>query len=34
MADLVSGAKPIVDPRPFRYARFIDGSMLTPMTGL
>jgi glycine/D-amino acid oxidase-like deaminating enzyme len=25
-ADLASGAKPIVDPRPFRYSRLIDGS--------
>jgi len=25
-ADLAIGAKPIVDPRPFRYARLVDGS--------
>jgi glycine/D-amino acid oxidase-like deaminating enzyme len=34
MADLVSGVKPIVDPRPFRYSRFIDGSRLAPISGL
>lgn len=34
MADLVTGAKPIVDPYPFRYSRFVDGSHLVPMTGL
>ncbi len=34
MADLVSGAKPIVDPRPFRYSRFLDGSALTPIAGI
>jgi len=34
MADLVTGVKPIVDPRPFRYSRFIDGSLLQPQTGL
>lgn len=25
MADLVTGAKPLVDPRPFRFTRFTDG---------
>jgi glycine/D-amino acid oxidase-like deaminating enzyme len=25
-ADLISGAEPIVDPRPFRHARLVDGS--------
>ncbi len=34
MADLVSGNRPIVDPRPFRYSRFIDGSHLVPITGI
>ncbi len=34
MADLVTGAKPIVDPRPFRYSRFIDGSELSPQARL
>jgi glycine/D-amino acid oxidase-like deaminating enzyme len=33
-ADLVTGKAPVVDPSPFRYARFIDGSKLVPMTGL
>ena len=33
-ADLVSGAAPIVDPRPFRYSRMIDGSRLAPATRL
>ncbi len=31
MADLVAGDPPIVDPAPFRYARFIDGSHPRPM---
>ncbi len=34
MADLVTGARPIVDPHPFRYSRFIDGSRLVPLSGL
>ena len=34
VADLVTGTKPIVDPRPFRYSRFIDGSVLQPVAGL
>ena len=25
-ADLISGAPPIVDPRPFRHSRLVDGS--------
>ncbi|MGF1610074.1 MAG: NAD(P)/FAD-dependent oxidoreductase, partial [Kiloniellales bacterium] len=29
-ADLVTGAPPIVDPAPFRFARFSDGSRLRP----
>ena len=29
-ADLVTGAPPIVDPTPFRFARFSDGSRLRP----
>ena len=33
-ADLVTGAAPIVDPRPFRYRRMIDGSRLRPASGL
>jgi glycine/D-amino acid oxidase-like deaminating enzyme len=34
MADLITGAKPIVDPRPFRYSRFVDGSRLQSQAGL
>ena len=34
MADLVTGVKPIVDPRPFRYSRFLDGTELQPQAGL
>ena len=30
MADLVAGAPPIVDPAPFRFRRFTDGSQLPP----
>jgi glycine/D-amino acid oxidase-like deaminating enzyme len=33
-ADLVSGANPIVDPTPFRYSRFIDGTRPKPLTGV
>ena len=33
-ADLVTGKTPRVDPSPFRYSRFIDGTKLVPMTGL
>jgi len=33
-ADLVTGKSPLVDPSPFRYSRFIDGSKLVPMIGL
>ena len=34
MADLVTGKSPIVDPSPFRYERFVDGSRPMPQTGL
>ena len=30
MADLVAGDPPIVDPAPFRFSRFGDGSVLKP----
>ena len=30
MADLVAGDPPIVDPTPFRFSRFTDGSVLKP----
>lgn len=33
MADLVTGAKPCVDPEPFRYSRYFDGSNPQPTTG-
>ena len=32
-ADLVCGSPPIVDPFPFRYGRFSDGSRPRPTTG-
>jgi glycine/D-amino acid oxidase-like deaminating enzyme len=32
-ADLLTGAPPIVDPTPFRYARMVDGSRLRPNAG-
>lgn len=34
MADLVTGAPPLVDPTPFRFGRFFDGSRSMPMTGV
>jgi glycine/D-amino acid oxidase-like deaminating enzyme len=34
MADLVSGRPPIVDPSPFRFSRFSDGSNPRPIAGL
>jgi hypothetical protein len=30
MADMVTGAPPIVDPAPFRLSRFTDGSNPRP----
>ncbi|MBJ6371220.1 NAD(P)/FAD-dependent oxidoreductase [Sedimentitalea arenosa] len=33
MADLVTGAPPIVDPDPFRFSRFLDGSVVRPDHG-
>jgi glycine/D-amino acid oxidase-like deaminating enzyme len=33
-ADLATGAPPLVDPAPFRFARFTDGSRPKPYTGL
>jgi glycine/D-amino acid oxidase-like deaminating enzyme len=33
VAELVTGQTPCVDPAPFTYKRFIDGSKLRPMTG-
>jgi len=34
VADLVSGAVPIADPKPFRLSRFFDGSRPRPVAGL
>ena len=34
MADLVTGATPVVDPMPFRFERFDDGSYGGPQAGL
>ena len=34
MAQLVVGEKPCVDPAPFRYIRYFDGSRPRPTTGL
>jgi len=34
MADLVTGRSPIVDPTPFRFSRFSDGSRPQPIVGL
>ena len=33
-ADLATGAPPIVDPAPFRYSRFTDGSPITIDAGI
>jgi len=33
-ADLVSGRTPLVDPAPFRFARFSDGTSIRPQAGL
>jgi glycine/D-amino acid oxidase-like deaminating enzyme len=33
MADLVSGAAPIVDPTPYRFSRFSDGSKVEVIAG-
>ena len=30
MAELVTGETPVVDPTPFRYSRFTDGSRPQP----
>ena len=34
MAQMIMGESPCVDPAPFRYARFFDGSRPRPTTGL
>jgi glycine/D-amino acid oxidase-like deaminating enzyme len=33
-SDLVSGATPMVDPLPFRFSRFTDGTKIKPQAGL
>jgi len=33
-ADLVTGARPVVDPAAFRFERFSDGSPIVPLTGV
>ena len=33
MADLVTGAPPIVDPAPYRFARFSNGSQIEIIAG-
>ena len=33
VADLVTGGDPIVDPTPFRFSRFSDGSRPRPIVG-
>jgi glycine/D-amino acid oxidase-like deaminating enzyme len=34
IADLIAGGPPVVDPHPFRYSRFFDGSKPRPTTGI
>ena len=34
MAQIIMGERPCVDPSPFRFSRFSDGSKLKPTTGL
>ncbi len=34
VADIVTNQRPLVDPKPFRHARFSDGSKPMPSTGL
>ncbi len=34
MAEIVTGETPCVDPEPFRYSRFIDGTKPQPVTGV
>ena len=33
MADLVTGATPVIDPQPYRFARFSDGSKIEVIAG-
>jgi glycine/D-amino acid oxidase-like deaminating enzyme len=34
VADIVTGSNPIVDPAPFRFSRFTDGSKPQPVSGI
>lgn len=34
IADLVTGAAPVVDPKAFRFSRFSDGSRVRPIAGI
>jgi glycine/D-amino acid oxidase-like deaminating enzyme len=34
MADIVTNKKPCVDPSPFRFSRFSDGTVIRPTAGL
>jgi glycine/D-amino acid oxidase-like deaminating enzyme len=34
VADIVMGTSPIVDPTPFRFSRFTDGSRPQPVSGI
>jgi hypothetical protein len=34
MAQMVTGETPCVDPSPFRYSRYFDGTIPMPTTGL
>lgn len=34
MAQMATGARPCVDPAPFRFKRFVDGTKAVPTTGL
>ena len=34
VADIVTGSNPIVDPTPFRFSRFTDGSRPQPVSGI
>ena len=33
-ADVATSAEPLVDPAPFRYSRFTDGSRIEPIVGI
>ncbi|GIT20214.1 MAG: hypothetical protein CM1200mP39_30200 [Dehalococcoidia bacterium] len=33
-ADVATAAEPLVDPTPFRFSRFSDGSRIQPIVGI